>query len=394
MTPPSRFQWRIWWFALTAAAIYVIYWVVGRFGGMVIDAIAFLKPVVIPLAVAGILSYLLEPVVAWLTRRRIARLWAVIVVFATGITVVVTLVLWVVPSIHHQSEAFGRKFPDYSQKAQALVQTTIEQVRHLAELQVFQPKEAGAEPIDPFDAYIASSVNEGINWLQTNMPKMLAGVGNFITASLGSAWGALGLMLSLVLVPIFLFFFLNDGPQIAASWSNYLPLRASPLKSEIVSLLSEINNYLISFFRGQLLVSLIDGVLIGGALLVMGLDFALLIGILVGVLGLIPYLGMLICWIPAVLIAVAQFGDWGHPLAVTIIFIAMNQIDGLLIAPKIVGESVGLHPLTVIISVLAWSIVLGGLLGALLAVPLTATLKVLLKRYFWDKTPGPLATPG
>jgi predicted PurR-regulated permease PerM len=132
---------------------------------------------------------------------------------------------------------------------------------------------------------------------------------------------------------------------------------------------------------------MIDGVLIGAALMIMGLDFALLIGILVGVLGLIPYAGMLICWIPAVLMAIAQFGDWGHPIAVTVIFIAMNQIDGLLIAPKIVGESVGLHPLTVIISVLAWSIVLGGLLGALLAVPLTATLKVLLKRYFWDKAP-------
>ena len=125
----------------------------------------------------------------------------------------------------------------------------------------------------------------------------------------------------------------------------------------------------------------------------MGLDFAVLIGLLVGVLGLIPYAGMLICWIPAVLIATAQFGDWGHPLAVTIIFVVMNQIDGLFIAPKIVGESVGLHPLTVIISVLAWSLVLGGLLGALLAVPLTATLKVLLKRYFWDKTPEIVTPP-
>src|SRR6202012_5797707 len=115
---------------------------------------------------------------------------------------------------------------------------------------------------------------------------------------------------------------------------------------------------------------------IGAALMILGLDFALLIGMLVGVLGLIPYAGMLICWIPAVGMSAAQFGDWVDPLIGTIIFVAMNQIDGLLIAPKIVGESVGLHPLTVIISVLAWSIVLGGLLGALLAVPLTATLKV------------------
>jgi predicted PurR-regulated permease PerM len=132
-------------------------------------------------------------------------------------------------------------------------------------------------------------------------------------------------------------------------------------------------------------VSLIDGVMIAVALLFLGLDFAILIGIMVGVLGLIPYLGMMICYIPAVIIAAAQFGDWFHPALVTLIFILANNIDGIFIAPKIVGESVGLHPLTVIISVLAWSLILGGLLGAILAVPLTATIKVLLKRYFWDR---------
>jgi predicted PurR-regulated permease PerM len=86
-----------------------------------------------------------------------------------------------------------------------------------------------------------------------------------------------------------------------------------------------------------------------------------------------------------VIIAAAQFGDWFHPLLVTIIFLGVNNLDSIFIAPKIVGESVGLHPLTVIFSVLAWSLILGGLLGALLAVPLTATIKVVLKRYFWDK---------
>ena len=212
--------------------------------------------------------------------------------------------------------------------------------------------------------------------------------GQFLQKSVGGFLGVFGFLLSLILVPIFLFFFLKEGHSISENWSNYLPLRASPLKSEIVSLLNEINNYLINFFRGQLLVSLIDGFLIGFCLLVfVRLEFSLLIGLMVGLLGLIPYLGMMICWVPAVIIAAAQFGDWWHPLLVTIIFIVANNIDGMIIAPKIVGESVGLHPLTVIISVLAWSLILGGLLGALLAVPLTATLKVLLKRYFWDRPP-------
>jgi predicted PurR-regulated permease PerM len=393
MIAPSRFQWRTWWAALTALALVIIFTTFTTAGWLVVSAIGYLKPLVIPLAVAMILAYLLDPVVCFLTRRRFSRMWAVITVFATAVAILASLVLWVVPAIHHQGDSFSRKLPTYGKQAQALVKSTIDRAKHLAELPMFQPKTPGEEAADPFGAYIATSVNEGVTWLTTNVPKLFGSIGNFLWSSIGSAWGIVGVLLSLVLVPIFLFFFLNDGPQIAATWSNYLPLRASPLKSEIVSLLNEINSYLISFFRGQLLVSMIDGVLIGLALIIMGLDFGLLIGILVGVLGLIPYLGMLICWIPAVLMATAQFQDWWHPIAVTVIFIAMNQIDGLLIAPKIVGESVGLHPLTVIISVLAWSIVLGGLLGALLAVPLTATLKVLLKRYFWDKTPQGISPP-
>ena len=85
------------------------------------------------------------------------------------------------------------------------------------------------------------------------------------------------------------------------------------------------------------------------------------------------------------LIALAQYGDIASPLYVLLIFTATNWLEGIFISPKIVGNSVGLHPMTVILSVMAWTIVLGGLLGALLAVPLTATLKVLLRRYFWDR---------
>ncbi len=119
----------------------------------------------------------------------------------------------------------------------------------------------------------------------------------------------------------------------------------------------------------------------------MHLDFAFLIGLMVGILCLIPYLGMILCLLPALLIALAQYGDLWHPTLVLFVFLVAHNLDGIFISPKIIGESVGLHPMSVIISVFAWTIVLGGLLGALLAVPLTATLKVLLRRYFWDRPP-------
>jgi predicted PurR-regulated permease PerM len=100
-------------------------------------------------------------------------------------------------------------------------------------------------------------------------------------------------------------------------------------------------------------------------------------------LTMIPYLGIVICWIPAVLISAAQWGDWWHPFWVTMIFIVVQNLEGLFYAPRIVGNSVGLHPMTVIVSIFIWGLLIGGLLGPLLAIPLTATLKVLLARYVW-----------
>src|SRR5204863_9188447 len=112
-----------------------------------------------------------------------------------------------------------------------------------------------------------------------------------------------------------------------------------------------INNYVTAYFRGQLLVCLVDGVLIGTALTLFGLNFAPLIGLLVVVLTMVPYIGIIVCCVPAVLIAVFQWGDWSHPTRVTLIFILVQNLEGIFYAPRIVGNSVGLHPMTVIVSV-------------------------------------------
>jgi len=147
--------------------------------------------------------------------------------------------------------------------------------------------------------------------------------------------------------------------------------------------LSEINKYVTAYFRGQLLVCLVDGVLIGTALTLFGLNFAPLIGVIVVILTMVPYIGIVVCWVPAVLIAAFQWGDWWHPIGVTAIFIVVQNLEGIFYAPRIVGNYVGLHPMTVIVSIFVWGLIIGGVLGPLLAVPLTATIKVLLARYVW-----------
>ena len=379
------------WAAVTALSFLAIAAVAVFVGSIVVGGISFLQPVLIPVAVAAILAFLLEPVVKFLMRSGLNRILSILIVYIAFAGFFAGLIVYIVPPAYRQGATLVQNFPSYIQRAQNLAVSTIDSVHRFSKLDFLDPD----KEIDAATAQLASiagnAVREGTVWVQQKIPDLAVESGRFLQRSLGGFLGVFGLLLSLILVPIFLFFFLRDSPAIAENWSSYLPLRASPLKSEIVSLVGEVNSYLIGFFRGQLLVSVIDGILIATALLILGLDFAILIGIMVCFLGLIPYLGMMICYIPAVIIAAAQFGDWFHPLAVTLIFILANNLEGIFIAPKIVGESVGLHPLTVILSVLAWSLILGGLLGAILAVPLTATLKVLLKRYFWDKPARPAA---
>jgi predicted PurR-regulated permease PerM len=391
---PTPFQHKFFWAAVTALSFLAIAAVVTLVGSIIVKGISFLQPVLIPVAVAAILAFLLEPVVKFSMRLRLSRLASIVIVYVAFACFFLGLIIYIAPPVYRQSIALAQNFPSYMTKTEALATSTLNQLQKLTEFDPFDAKQEPHSAGDQMTVIVRDAIKEAGAWIQQKFPDLAVEAGRFVQRSLGGFLGVFGFLLSMILVPIFLFFFLRDSASIADNWSRYLPMRASPLKSEIVSLVGEINSYLISFFRGQLIVSLIDGVMIAVALLFLGLDFAILIGIMVGVLGLIPYLGMMICYIPAVIIAAAQFGDLMHPLLVTLIFILANNIDGIFIAPKIVGESVGLHPLTVIFSVLAWSLILGGLLGAILAVPLTATLKVLLKRYFWDRPASiPIAEP-
>ena len=383
---PAAWQRRFWYAALTALSMVALVGVIAGVIFLVVEAAAFLQPLLIPVVAAVILTYLLGPVVDKFCSLGLGRTWAVLLLFFLIGSGLAGIGLWVGPVLWHQTSQFGTTLPDQVSRGQELVLSTLEWVRGWQ--QKLQPASVLGEERtirDEVWAWVSGYVSDLVAWFQQRLPDMLAAVGTFLQHSVGGFLGVAGVAVSLFLVPLFLFFFLKDSGTFAQEWRKYIPLPESPLRNEIASLLEEINGYLVRYFRGQFTVSLIDGALIGTALFIMGLNFALLIGLAVGVLALIPYVGLTICWIPAVLIAVAQFGDWTHPLIVTAIFVGMSNLESFFIAPRVVGDSVSLHPLTVILSVLIWSLVLGVLLGSLLAVPLTATIKVLLQRYVWHR---------
>ncbi len=406
---PSLFQRRTIWTALTAVCIAAL---IALLVGVIYvgtRTISFLQPLLIPFAVAGVLAYLLDPVVERLMKWGLSRHKSVLLVFSFASLVFVGVLLIVIPIVFKQSAELAKVLPGYTTTARDKVATWAIQINdHLRKnysmdlLRIGEPKPALPATIEkpqtlvesPTESNVFQSLMNG-EWIQKELPSLMKDISGVVESSVGGFLGVFGFLVSLIIVPLYLYYFLTDGPVIKEKWSDYVPLRNSKFKDEVVGTLNEINRYLIAFFRGQLVVSLINGVCTAIGLSLLGLKFGWLIGLTLCVVGIIPYLGVAICWIPSVIIASVQGGSWmfsaDHqwwvfPLAVTGVFVFVQQFDGLFVTPRIVGESVGLHPMTVIASVFAWSLILGGLLGAILAVPMTAAMKVLFQRYIWQRT--------
>jgi predicted PurR-regulated permease PerM len=387
---PTPWQKKMLWNAITALSLLVIAAVFVFTLYVATQILAFLQPLLLPVAVAGVIAYLLEPVVSWLARRKMPRLLAVVLVFGAFVLSGVLLFVGVVPSIYTESVKFSADLPGYLERGWVTIDGFLESnLQKLPQLGGTPATEESTSDSGKgrLQRYQDNPyVQQSLQYLKDQLPTLSQRMWTLVQTSLTGVFGVFGFLLGLLIVPIYLFFFLKESPRIAETWSNYLPLRRSEFKDEVVSVLTEINGYLINFFRGQLVVALINGTLLAIGLSILGLQFGFLIGLLFAFFGIIPYVGYIVCYIPALFVAFAQFNDWEHPLWVTIIFfLIIAQIDGLVTTPRIVGNSVGLHPMTVIISVFLWALVLGGLLGAILAIPLTATLKVLLHRYVWDR---------
>lgn len=419
MTPryPSRFQSKTLWRALTGVAILIIGLLIAGLIWLCGQVLGYLQPVLVPLAVAGIVAYLLDPIVTWLQKKGLSRLKAVISVFASFLVLLAILGLMIVPPIGRQISAMLQDKEEIGAKAQdameniknapwlkPMVNYASERVDPETGVELPEPLLSPSSDIShtkPMELKKIDSAESDFQYrwqfmLSKYAEKIFGTITSWFSEGSSKVLGFLGLVLGFVMTPIYLYYFLKESSGIKAHWHEFVPLKASQFKTEVVDTLQEINGYLISFFRGQMLVAFIDGVLVGIALFAFGLPYGILIGLLLAILGVIPFIGNIICMIPACVIAYVHFGHaenqnflghnpWIYVVAVIAIFFVVQQINSLVTAPKIVGDSVGLHPMTVIFSMLFWSLLLGGFIGALLAVPLTAAVKVLFRRYVWER---------
>ncbi|MCX7867479.1 AI-2E family transporter [Limisphaera sp. VF-2] len=411
LPPPTPLQSRLIWAALSGLAlatlvglVAALIWALGR----VLDV---LSPVLWPLAVAGVLAYLLDPVVDWLEARRIPRVRAVLLVFLLAVTLLGGVLGIAVPRLVVQTRQLIENVPTFVARLEARLQhwathppAVLEQTLRRAGLPWFRPPDT-AEPAAPqsapppapapgpapepppgrwWDQLDPSTVQRVAEWTG----RALRTLGNWLADQLSRLTGLFGIVAGLALIPIYLFYLLVEKRRITDSWTRYLPLRDSRLKEEVVFILRSVNEHLIAFFRGQVLVAMCDGVLYGIGFALVGLPYAFLIGALAMVLTIIPFLGAIVTCFTALIIALVSFGDWQHPLMVLLVFGIVQAIEGYVLQPRILGSRVGLHPMVIIVAIMTGTTLLGGLLGAILAIPLAAVLRVLLMRYIWAARTG------
>jgi predicted PurR-regulated permease PerM len=405
-TPPGENQMRIIWFALTALAVTAIVgvgvaavWGIGRI-------LNLLSPVLWPLAIAAVLAYLLEPAVNWLEHRGISRTWGITIAFITIASVLCGVLASVIPQITKETNNLITKIPGYTARAQQQLSDWANRAEKAATTPPPPPPPATNAPPAPSpvvtgtnsDASSGSKTNSISPQITKNVHqihneimasatdwtgKFFAEFGAWVLAQLAKATALIDVIVALILIPIYTFYFLREKRWIKTHWTNYLPIRNSRVKEEIVFILASINQYMIAFFRGQVLVSICSGVLYTIGFLCISLDYAFLLGFLCMLLTMVPFLGSLVSFIIAIVLTVMQFSDWLHPLLVVVIFSVVVSLENFFYSPRIMGNRVGMHPLVVIVAVMVGITLLGGLLGGVLAIPLAAALRVIMVRYLW-----------
>jgi predicted PurR-regulated permease PerM len=333
------------WFAAFVLLVFCL-WVLGD--------------ILLPFVVGMALAYLFDPLANRLERYGMPRMVAAFLIMGLFVLAFVLLVLVFAPLIGGQLLSFIQNVPGYVQRLQSL----------LAESNTPWLRRIGAEGLVE-DKAIGDLVSQGVGWL---------------TAFLRSLWSGGRTLVSIfslaVVTPVVAFYLICDWARMIRTIDGWVPL---PHRATVRELGHEIDTAIAGFVRGQSAVCLLLGSFYAVSLSLVGLNFGLLIGLVSGIISFIPYVGSMTGLVLSLGVAVAQFWpDWGAILLVFGIFMVGQFIEGNILAPKLVGQSVGLHPVWVIFAMFAFGY-LFGFVGLLLAVPLAAAVRVLagftLRRY-------------
>ncbi|MDH4234790.1 MAG: AI-2E family transporter [Gallionella sp.] len=336
--PLSRFA-AVQWLSFVVVVILLLY---------------LLGPILTPFVAAGILAYICNPLVQRLGKRKIPRTLAVVLVMAGLLLLFALLLLIMLPLLEKEISLFVMRLPDWIEAART----------HLL------PK------LQQWFGVSLEWDSQALKNLVLSHWKSAGGAAGKLLPWLGSGGGAIiSALVNLLLVPLAMFYMLRDWDVMTARLAELVPRH---WRSKVTEIASEVDRVLAEFLRGQISVMLLMSIYYVIALWLAGLEFALPIGILAGLLVFVPYLGMIIGLSLATLAAMMQFDSSSGILFVWLAFGAGQLLEGMAVTPWLVGDRIGLHPLAVIFALLAFGQVFG-FAGLLLALPLSAILLVALR---------------
>jgi predicted PurR-regulated permease PerM len=327
-----------------------------------------LSPILLPFVLGMAIAYLLDPLNRRLTRRGISRSFASFIIFAGFVLAFVLLLLLITPPLMLQLSSFIDNAPGYAQRLQALVS-------------------------DPNHPWLKRVV--GDNLASGSAGDIMNQAMGYLTGVLGSLWAKGQALLSifslLIITPVVAFYLGCDWDRIVRSIDQYIPLQQ---RETVRGLAREIDATISAYVHGQSGVCLILGSYYAVGLTMAGLSFGFLIGVVCGLISFIPYAGSLTALVVSLSIALAQFfPEWGRIVIVVGIVLVGQFFEGNVLSPKLVGHSVGLHPVWLMFALFAFGY-LFGFVGLLLAVPLAAAAGVLIRFALQRYRASPLYTGG
>ncbi|HXU92061.1 MAG TPA: AI-2E family transporter [Gallionella sp.] len=313
-----------------------------------------LGPILTPFVAAAILAYICNPLVQRLCGWKVPRTGAVVLVMGGLLLLAVSLLLIMLPLLEKETSLFVARLPDWIEAGR---------VRFLPLLQQWFGTELQWDSQAVKSALLSHWQSAG-------------GAAAKLLPLIGGSTGALvALLVNLLLIPVAMFYLLRDWNEMVAHIDQVVPRQWHAKVSEIAT---EVDAILAEFLRGQISVMLLMSVFYVVGLWLVGLEFALPIGVVAGMLVFVPYLGMILGLVLATLAAAMQFTEFTSVLLVWAVFGAGQLIEGMVVTPWLVGDRIGLHPLAVIFALMAFG-QLFGFFGVLLALPLAAVLLVALR---------------
>ncbi|WP_154650504.1 AI-2E family transporter [Geotalea daltonii] len=322
-------------------------------------AVIFLSGTVfLPVFIALILTYILNPLVAKLAERGMNRTVAIVLVFFALVLLATLAILFFIVSIKGELGSIEINLPEYANRLYNYIPAGVK-----AYLDIETPEKAYQH---------LTTALERLRGISFSLFKETFAV---VTRAFSSTLAFVLSILGYFITPIYLFYFLLDMPELKTTLLNLVPERYRPWFCQKAA---EVDEVLSSFVRGQLMLCVILAVLYSIGLYFIGIDLAILIGTISGLLFMIPYLGTLFGIVFSMLMAFLKFHDLLHPMLCLGWFMLVQAAEGGIITPKIVGNKVGLHPVVTILALLIggqWF----GIFGMLLAVPVTAVLNVFFR---------------